>query len=43
MGVMFAMILNRALFVLVFFLSTSCETLSELTGSSKPDIDDSLF
>ena len=43
MGVMFAMILNRALIVLVFFfLSTSCETLSELTGSSKPDIDDSL-
>ena len=44
MGVMLAMILSRTtLFVLVFsFFSTSCETLTELSGLGKQEIDDSL-
>ena len=37
------MILNRYYLILAFFFfSTSCETIGDLTGMSKPDTDDSL-
>ena len=37
------MILNRFVTLLgVFFLSTSCETFSDIAGFSKPEVDDSL-
>ena len=37
------MILNRYYLILAFFFfSTSCETIGDLTGMSKPDIDDSF-
>ena len=40
---MFVMILNRYYLILAFFfLSTSCETIGDLTGINKPDIDDSF-
>jgi len=43
MEAMFVMILNRYYLILAFFFfSTSCETIGDLTGMSKPDIDDSL-
>ena len=43
MGVTFVMTSNKILFFLIFFVSTSCETINEITGlGGKPDIDDSL-
>ena len=37
------MTLNKRLLILIFsFLSTSCETINELAGLSKPSFDDSL-
>ena len=44
MGVTFVMTSNKILFFLLFFfVSTSCETISKITGlGGKPDIDDSL-
>ena len=43
MEAMFVMILNRYYLILAFFFfSTSCETIGDLTGMSKPDIDDSF-
>ena len=40
---MFVMISSKYLALLIFyFLSTSCETISELTGLAKPELDDSL-
>ena len=44
MGVTFVMTSNKILFFLLFFfVSTSCETINEITGlGGKPDIDDSL-
>ena len=36
------MILNRYLILAFFFFSISCETIGDLTGMSKPDIDNSL-
>ena len=42
MEAMFVMILNRIFNFSIFFFSTSCETIGDLTGMSKPDIDDSF-
>ena len=43
MEVMFVMILSRISILIPFlFLSTSCETFSDLTGLGKPDVDNSL-
>ena len=40
---MLAMTSSKYLALLIFFfLSTSCETISELTGLAKPELDDSL-
>lgn len=36
------MILSRVLIVLVFLISTSCETIEKMAGLGKPEMDDSL-
>ena len=43
MEVMFVTTLNRYYLILIlFFFITSCETINDLTGMGKPDVDDSL-
>ena len=43
MEAMFVMTLNRYYLILIFFFFiASCETINDLTGMGKPDIDDSL-